>query len=75
MPAPRQVRKHLSADALVCLLRNRFATITDQRQGTPTISLPDALMSAYAMFALKDPSLLAFDQRRISSADNLLAVR
>ena len=61
MPAPPSVRKHLAADALVALLRARFATITDPRPGNPTISVADALMSAYAMFALKDPSLLAFD--------------
>ncbi|HEX7378214.1 MAG TPA: hypothetical protein VF278_13940 [Pirellulales bacterium] len=34
-----------------------------RRDGAP-ISLPDALMSGVALFALKDPSLLAFDQRR-----------
>lgn len=32
-------------------------------------TVSDALMSAFAMFALKDPSLLTFDQRR--RADNL----
>jgi hypothetical protein len=64
MAAPPSVRKHLSADALVALLRTRFATVTDARSGNPTISVADALMSAYAMFALKDPSLLAFDERR-----------
>ena len=64
MKSSRMTRKHLSADALVALLRNRFETITDHRSGDPDISLADALMSAYAMFALKDPSLLAFDKRR-----------
>jgi hypothetical protein len=64
MPAPTQVRKHLSADALVAALYRRFATIEDPRPGKPVIALADALMSAFAMFALKDPSLLAFDQRR-----------
>src|ERR1700683_848923 len=64
MPAPTQVRKHLSADALVAALYRRFATIEDPRPGQPVIALADALMSAFAMFALKDPSLLAFDQRR-----------
>jgi len=64
MPAPRRVRKHLSADALVGLVRARFATIPDRRPGQPVIALADALMSAFAMFALKDPSLLAFDQHR-----------
>src|SRR5580704_8295824 len=57
-------RKHLSADALIALLRSRFEKIADPRSGKPIISLADSLMSAYAMFALKDPSLLAFDERR-----------
>ena len=64
MPATRQVRKHLCADALVALVRARFGTIPDPRLGQPLISLTDALMAAFAMFALKDASLLAFDQRR-----------
>lgn len=62
-PAPR-VRKHLSADALYALLRSGFEKIPDHRAREGTVSLADALMSGFAMFALKDPSLLAFDQRR-----------
>jgi len=41
-----------------------FARIPDHRQPKPPIPLRDALLSAFAMFALKDPSLLAFDARR-----------
>jgi hypothetical protein len=63
------VRKHLSADALFGLLRTGFATIADHRPGTPDIPLTDALMSAFAMFSLKSPSLLAFDKER--AEDNL----
>src|SRR3990170_2934697 len=58
------VRKHLSADALFSRLRTGFADITDYRPGTPKIPLADALMSAFAMFSLKSPSLLAFDEDR-----------
>jgi hypothetical protein len=58
------VRKHLSADALLGLLRSGFADIGDPRPGDPDISLSDALMSAFAMFSLKAPALLAFDQER-----------
>jgi len=61
LPKPR---KHLSADALVALVRARFEKVADPRPGNVAIPLADALMSAFAMFALKDPSLLAFDQRR-----------
>ena len=60
----RSVRKRLCADALYALLRRGFHRVEQQqRQGTPT-ALVDALMSAVAMFSLKDPSLLAFDARR-----------
>ena len=63
-PSARKFRKHLSADALYALLRTGCGGIPEHRQGTPIISLADALMSAFAMFCLKDPSLLAFDERR-----------
>ena len=58
------VRKHLSADALFGLLRTGFAALADHRPGKPDIALTDALMSAFALFSLKSPSLLAFDQER-----------
>ena len=57
-------RKHLSADALFRLVRSGFTNIPDYRPGDPDISLTDALMSAFAMFSLKSPSLLAFDKER-----------
>jgi hypothetical protein len=58
------IRKHLSADALLGLLRIGFAELADHRSGQPDIALTDALMSAFALFSLKSPSLLAFDQER-----------
>jgi hypothetical protein len=63
MMAPK-ARKHLSADALFSMLRSGFAEIADHRPGKPDISLTDALMSAFALFSLKSPSLLAFDKER-----------
>src|ERR1700690_4664442 len=62
-PAPK-AGKHLSADALLRLVRVAFAQIPDHRPPGYTTSLADALMAGFALFALKDPSLLAFDQRR-----------
>jgi hypothetical protein len=59
-----QGRKHLSADALFHLIRSGFNNIPDPRCGDIDISLTDALMSAFAMFSLKSPSLLAFDKER-----------
>jgi hypothetical protein len=61
--APK-ARTHLSADALFHLVRSGFATIPDSRCDDGDISLTDALMSAFAMFSLKAPSLLAFDKER-----------
>ena len=58
------VRKHLSADALFRLLHTGFAHIPDYRSAEADIALPDVLMSAFAMFSLKAPSLLAFDKER-----------
>ena len=60
----QRVRKHLSADGLYGLVGNSFARVPDPRRPNSPIPLADALMSAFAMFSLKDPSLLAFDQRR-----------
>lgn len=63
--SPRsKVRKHLSADALYEVVGNAFAQLPDHRHEKATIPLTDALLSAFAMFSLKDPSLLAFDRRR-----------
>src|SRR5262247_2195213 len=57
-------RKHLSADALFRLVHSGFASLPDYRVGDSEITLTDALMSAFAMFSLKAPSLLAFDKER-----------
>jgi hypothetical protein len=61
---PRKGRKHLSADPLYELLHGSFERVPDPRRDGSPISLPDAMMSGLALFALKDPSLLAFDSRR-----------
>ena len=45
-------------------VRGRFEQIADHRAANSSISLSDALMSAFAMFSLKDSSLLEFDERR-----------
>ena len=61
--SPR-LRKHLNADALFKALHDDLSKVSDSRQGDIDISLADAMMSGFAMFSLKDPSLLAFDERR-----------
>jgi hypothetical protein len=64
-PCVPKVRKHLASDALYALLKARFATIPDGRAPEkPTFPLADVLQAGFALFALKDPSLLAFEERR-----------
>ena len=59
-----QLRKHLNADTLFENIHTEFEKIPDLCAGDVEISVADALTSGFAMFSLKDPSLLAFDQRR-----------
>ena len=70
-----KLRKHLNADALIKkTMRTGFDKIEDHRKGNVKISLSDTLMSGFAMFFLKDPSLLAFDERRIWAPHNLMTL-
>lgn len=55
--------KPLSADRLFELVRAGFEKVADHRAANASISLADALMSGFAVFSLKDPSLLAFEER------------
>ena len=62
--SPR-TRRYLSADGLIRRLRERFETVDDpRRQASIGFPLADCLTAGFAMFSLKDPSLLAFDKRR-----------
>lgn len=57
-------RRFLSADGLIKSLRERFKLVHDsRRQGSIDYTIVDTLMAAFAMFSLKDPSLLAFQER------------
>ena len=59
-----QFRKELSAPGMVAETNTIFGSIRDHREhGNKEISLRSALMSAEAMFFLKSPSLLQFDQK------------
>jgi len=74
MNAEAKERQHLSADALYRLVRSVFREVPDPRGPTAAISLSDALMAGFAVFALKAPSLLAFDEQRRSDEFNLKAI-
>ena len=69
-----EARKDLSADALFRMLRSHSARFLIRGRPRSKISLGDALMSAFAMFSLKDTSLLAFDHRRRDPNDNFRTI-
>ncbi len=57
---PPKTRRHLSFDPLIRQIRLRAKLLPETRNGTRCCySVADAVMSAIALFALKDPSLLA----------------
>ena len=69
-----KMRKHLNADALIATMRSGFEKVKDNRPGNVTHTLADSLMAGFAMFSLKDPSLLAFDERRFNKPHNLKTI-
>ncbi len=64
MLLPTPSSKHRSFDPLIKTIRERAETLPDQRAPECDYSVADAVMSAIAMFSLKDSSLLAFRERR-----------
>lgn len=58
------LNKDLSAPALLGQVRQVFEQIADPRRYGQQFSLPDVLMSGLAVFGLKYPSLLKFDEHR-----------
>lgn len=58
-------------DYLVNIVRISVESIKDHRTTKPTYSLSDALMSSFAMFSLKDPSLLSFVENYPARKENL----
>ena len=69
--ANRTVRKQLNADAIFAMIKDDLKKVPDTRARNTRIALDDIFMSALAMFHLKDPSLLQFDQRRWEEPENL----
>lgn len=57
-------RKYVSFDPLIQAIQHGAQQIPDHRQAQPDYSITEAVMSGIAMFSLKDPSLLAFQERR-----------
>lgn len=58
-------------DELIKLVREGFMSIKDHRKYNSTYSLGDLLSAGFAIFSLKDPSLLAFRQQFPLRSENL----
>jgi hypothetical protein len=69
------IRKDLSADGLMAISKTAFKKISEHRKNlnNSKISIQDAMMSGLAMFTLKCPSLLNFEERVMSveEGDNI----
>jgi hypothetical protein len=63
-PSLTSLNKYVSAPALLNQVRRSFEKIPDPRCYGQQFSLPDVLMSGLAIFGLKYPSLLKFDEQR-----------
>jgi hypothetical protein len=73
-PSKVRLRKHLNADALIGAVRREFEMLPEPRFVCPEIPVADVAMSAFAMFSLKDPSLLAFEKSRTARDHNLRSI-
>ena len=63
-PLPKIMHNHMSAPALLNQVRNDLEQVDDPRRYGQQFSLTDVLMSGLAVFSLKFPSLLKFDEKR-----------
>ena len=59
-----KTNEKLTASSLYELVRTGLGQVKEHRTEGSEISLQDILMSGFALFSLKDASLLAFDDRR-----------
>ena len=60
------MKKHLSASGLILAIYSKFLKISDPKKFTRTnsITLVDCLMSCFAIFSLKWPSLLQYEEEK-----------
>ena len=68
------IKNELNANSLIVAVKNCFSKVTDQRGSNSSISLADALMSGFAMFSLKEKSLLSFEHNITDFGPNLKTV-
>lgn len=67
----KKLQKKLTFDNLMKQLDQHFQEIADHRRNNTTYSLSDVLKSGFAMFSLKCPSLLSFQEQTRNERRNL----
>lgn len=67
----RENQESLKIDRLHGFIKHEFKQVLDTRAENASIDMDDALMSGYAMFSLKDSSLLEFNNERTARISNL----
>lgn len=70
----RKELESIKIDSLHAFLAKQFRGFTDNRDDNLSITMQDALMSGYAVFSLKYPSLLQFNNERTAREENLRTV-
>ena len=64
----------ITFDTLMQTVSNEFERLPDHRRANTSYDLADVLRSAFAMFSLKSPSLLAFREQTKPERQNLQAI-
>ncbi len=67
-------QEKITFDALMQIVSAEFAQISDHRRANAKYKLTDFLGSAFAMFSLKAPSLLSFDEQTKVESRNLKSI-
>lgn len=70
----KKLQAQITFDALMETVHLEFSEIPDQRRANAKYELTDFLSSAFAMFSLKSPSLLAFEERTKAESHNLESI-
>lgn len=70
----KKLQEKITFEALMEVLSEEFARLQDHRRANSSYGLADFLRSAFAMFSLKSPSLLAFKEQTKQEEKNLKAI-
>src|SRR5215475_15103405 len=70
----KRLQEKITFDELMETLSEEFARLPDHRRANSSYELADVLRSAFAVFSLKSPSLLAFKELTRQEEKNLKAI-